>query len=79
MVTNLYKAHHVIYKVETIRVNEVNGKTVVTCTTKEYRSKVYRYFNSWMPSGQHGFVKVWNTDLNKMVEVIDRDIIKVID
>lgn len=44
------------------------------------RSKVYRVSSSYTPSGLKKYVRVWNTRLNKMVDIrFDTDLVEVID
>lgn len=44
------------------------------------RSKVYKTYSAHTPSGLKHYVRVWNTRLNKMIDIrLDTDLVAVID
>ena len=44
------------------------------------RSKVYKIYSAHTPSGLKQYARVWNTRLNKMVDIrLDTDLVAVID
>ena len=44
------------------------------------KSKVYKTYTAQYPSGKVQMIKVWNTRLNKMVDIrADHDLVAVID
>jgi hypothetical protein len=44
------------------------------------RSKVYKTYSAHTPSGLKRYARVWNTRLNKMVDIrLDTDLVAVID
>lgn len=44
------------------------------------RSKVYRVSSSYTSSGLKKYARVWNTRLNKMIDIrLDTDLVEVID
>jgi len=65
--------NHIIY---TDRYFEKNLQRVeVIC-----RSKVYKTYYAHNPSGLKQYARVWNTRLNKMIDIrLDTDLVEVID
>lgn len=44
------------------------------------RSKVYKTYSAHTPSGLKQYARVWNTRLNKMIDIrLDTDLVAVID
>ena len=44
------------------------------------RSKVYKVYSSYTPSGLKKYARVWNNRLNKMIDIrLDIDLVEVID
>ena len=70
---------HIIYK-ETYYTGEVDANNHLVQATREQRSKVYKEFTCHYPSGVKQMAKVWNTRLNRMMDIrLDIQLVEVID
>lgn len=70
---------HIIYR-ETYYTGEVDANNHLVQTTREQRSKVYKEFTCHYPSGVKQMAKVWNTRLNRMMDIrLDIQLVEVID
>ena len=69
----LINARHVIY------IDRFFNGESLHAVEREQKSKVYKTYTFHSASGPKVGVKVWNTRLNKMVEVDNRYIVSIVD
>ena len=70
---------HITYK-DTYYNGQVDENNHLVQVTEIRKSKVYKEFTCHYPSGVKSMAKVWNTRLNRMVDIrLDIQLVEVID